>query len=103
MLLTIPFRNLQPYDEGEDVLVESASGKLLWNASIVAVGKNREGKAMRYRVHYTQWSTRFDEWVTPARVVEPTEHNLLAQVCLFFFFFDPSYVRLRLVTLIGRK
>jgi hypothetical protein len=32
-----------------------------------------------YRVHYKRWSTRFDEWVSPERVVEPSQHNLDVQ------------------------
>ena len=63
------------------MLVESSAGTLLWNASIVAVAKNTNTKKIRgYRVHYKKWSSRFDEWVDPVRVVEPSHNNLLVQV-----------------------
>lgn len=66
---------------GEDVLVESKSGKLLWDASIASVLKDPAlDKVDKYMVHYKQWSSRFDEWVVPLRVVEPTDHNLAVQV-----------------------
>ena len=72
---------LKPYVEGEDVLVESSKQKLLWNASIIAVAKDRKTeKIIGYRVHYKQWSSRFDEWVDAMRVVEPSDNNLLVQV-----------------------
>mmetsp|Transcript_3362 Transcript_3362/g.4934 ORF Transcript_3362/g.4934 Transcript_3362/m.4934 type:complete len:460 (+) Transcript_3362:3852-5231(+) len=70
----------EPYEEGEDILVESASGKLLWEAVVVAVSKSRStDKVNSYRVHYKEWSSRFDEWVQPFRVVEPSDNNLLVQ------------------------
>jgi hypothetical protein len=37
-------------------------------------------------VHYKEWSTRFDEWVKPIRVVEPSAHNILVQVRHGIFF-----------------
>ena len=67
----------KPFVEGERVLVESKSVKLLWDASIIAVSVDQEsGNVDGYRVHYTDWSSRFDEWVQPLRVVEPSEYNL---------------------------
>jgi hypothetical protein len=60
--------------------VESSTGKLLWNANIVGVAKNKQGFVTRYRVHYNEWSSRFDEWVEPRRIVEPSDNNLLVQV-----------------------
>lgn len=71
----------QPYEEGEDVLVEATSGKLLWDATVIAVSRSRaQNKVNGYRVHYKEWSSRFDEWVNPLRVVEPSENNLQVQV-----------------------
>ena len=76
----------QPYEEGEDVLVESTEVKLLWNASIIAVAKSRKTKKIvGYRVHYKEWSSRFDEWVDAIRVVEPSDNNLLVQVRFFAY------------------
>jgi len=69
-----------PYVEGEDVLVESSAGNLLWNATIIAVAKSKKTKKIiGYRVHYKEWSSRFDEWVDVTRVVEPSDNNLIVQ------------------------
>jgi hypothetical protein len=74
-----------PYDEGEDVLVESSSGEALWDAAIVSVSRqpDPEKKGSKvidaYEVLYTGWSSRFVEWVSPNRVVEPNEHNRALQ------------------------
>ena len=74
-----------PYEEGEEVLVESPTGDTLWDASIINVSHkpNPEKKGSRiidaYEVYYTGWSTRFVEWVAPSRVVEPNEHNRALQ------------------------
>ena len=66
-----------PFEEGEQVLVDGANGSLLWNAVIVNVSIDEEsGKVDGYRVHYSDWSSRFDEWVAPLRVVEPSEYNV---------------------------
>jgi len=70
----------QPYEENEDVLVESVTGKLLWDAKIVGVSKAKDsGKVNGYRVRYDEWSSRFDEWVDPFRVVERVENNIEVQ------------------------
>jgi len=68
-----------PYEVGEEVLVESPTGVSLWDAKIIAVGKSTCGKISGYRVHYKEWSSRFDEWVNLKRVVEQSEHNILVQ------------------------
>ncbi len=65
---------MQLYDEGECVLVESKGGNMLWDAQIVGIAKN-ESKDVAYRVRYKGWSSRFDEWVSAKRVVDPNEHN----------------------------
>lgn len=36
-----------------------------------------------YLVHYKNWSSRFDQWVTPDRVVEPNKVNSEVQVSEF--------------------
>jgi hypothetical protein len=64
------------------VLVESKNEKLLWNAVVVGVSTSAKDKVNGYRVHYKGWSSRFDEWVEPLRVVEPNENNLEVQVSL---------------------
>lgn len=64
------------------MLVESSTGKLLWNANIIGVVKNKLGIVTRYRVQYNEWSSRFDEWVEPKRIVEPSDNNLLVQVSI---------------------
>ena len=47
----------------------------------MAVSKDKStDKVNAYRVHYKQWSSRFDEWVIADRVVEPSNHNLEVQV-----------------------
>lgn len=70
----------QPYDEGEEVLIESLDTNILWDAKITEVAKNPENdQVIKYRVHYIGWSTRYDEWVEPFRVVEPNDNNLLVQ------------------------
>ena len=69
--------NREPFVEGEEALVESKDGKLLWKASITAVSiDENSGKVDGYRIHYSDWSSRFDEWVQPLRVVEPSEYNI---------------------------
>jgi hypothetical protein len=74
------------YEEGENVLVESKPGQLMWDASISGVSRRRiEGPVTSflidaYRVQYIGWSSRFIEWVEPNRVVEPNENNRLLQV-----------------------
>ena len=71
----------QPYAKGEDVLVETKSGKLLWDAKVIGVSNEKgKEKVNGYRVHYKKWSSRFDEWVDPLRVVEPTDYNMQVQV-----------------------
>ena len=72
---------LQPYVEGEDVLVESKCGKLLWDGKVIGVSRGEKNeKIVGYRVTYKGWSSRFDEWVAADRVVEPSENNLRVQV-----------------------
>ncbi len=79
----------KPYVPGEDVLVESATGKLLWDASVIAVSKDRSTNQVNgYRVHYKEWSSRFDEWVDILRVVEPSEYNIEVQTELLDEYFD---------------
>jgi hypothetical protein len=76
------------YAEGEDILIESICGNLLWNGSIIAVANNLQKRILGYRIRYTGWSSRFDEWVHPERLLEPSDENLQAQVCdidLFLF------------------
>lgn len=63
---------------GEEVLVESQCAKHLWNAKVVAVSE-QNNKVNGYRVHYTGWSSRYDNWVEPGRVVEATDNNLQVQ------------------------
>lgn len=66
-------------------MVESCSGHLLWDAVVVAVSREKDSENVNgYRVHYKQWSTRFDEWVSSDRVVEPSNHNLEVQVGAIF-------------------
>ena len=71
---------IQPFVEDEDVLVESENGKFLWDAVIVEVSKDPESDRVNgYLVHYKNWSSRFDQWVSPDRVVETSEVNLEIQ------------------------
>ena len=76
------------YAVGEDILVESVCGKLLWNGSIIAVAQNSQKIISGYRIHYTGWSSRFDEWVHPERLLEPSDENLQAQVCPLLLIFQ---------------
>lgn len=70
----------EPYEEGEHVLVESKNGKVLWDAMVVGVAQSKaNSKIIGYRVHYKEWSSRYDEWVDPIRVVEPSENNIEVQ------------------------
>jgi len=75
------YEDEEPYQVGEEVLVESRCGRMLWNASILAVSHNSvdTDKVNGYRIRYKGWSSRFDEWVTPYRVVEPVDNNLSIQ------------------------
>ena len=75
---------IQPFDEDEDVLVESSHGKLLWDAVIIDVSKEAgTNKVHGYFVHFKNWSSRFDQWVVPDRIVEPNKINLEVQVIEF--------------------
>mmetsp|Transcript_810 Transcript_810/g.1246 ORF Transcript_810/g.1246 Transcript_810/m.1246 type:complete len:2185 (+) Transcript_810:285-6839(+) len=71
----------EPYQVGEEVLVESKCGRMLWDASVIAVSHKSPNtdKITGYRVRYKSWSSRFDEWVTPYRVVEPVDNNISIQ------------------------
>lgn len=62
------------------MLVESKSGKLLWDATILEVARLENSGTIGYRVHYKGWSSRFDEWVEAKRVVEPNDNNRHVQV-----------------------
>lgn len=78
-ILTTP--RIQPFDEGEAVLVESKCGRLLWDAVVVGVSLfGPKEKSSAYRVHYKGWGSRFDEWVASNRVVEPSANNKRVQV-----------------------
>ena len=72
--------NGPPFVEDEDVLVESENGSFLWEAVIVDVSKDPEtSKVNGYLVSYKDWNSRFDQWVTPDRVVEPSNNNTEVQ------------------------
>jgi hypothetical protein len=76
---------IQPYEEGEEVLVESKSGQYLWDAQVIEVSTKKGDDARvtlidAYRVQYTGWSSCYIEWVSPKRVVEPNDNNKLLQV-----------------------
>jgi hypothetical protein len=72
---------MQPFVEDEDVLVESENGRFLWDAVVVDVAKDSDnGQVKGYLVHFKNWSSRFDSWVAPDRVVETSPNNLLVQV-----------------------
>jgi hypothetical protein len=47
---------------------------MLWDAQVVGLAKDTSG-SVAYRVHYKGWSSRFDEWVSADRVVEPNTSN----------------------------
>jgi hypothetical protein len=82
LLTSLHFRraDLQLYEEGEHVLVESKGSKMLWDAKIVGVAKTVESHSKAtYRVTYIGWSSRFDDWVEADRVVEQNENNRKVQ------------------------
>ena len=72
-------------DKRKSVFVVSPSGDILWDAKIVemAYEKNgdgdEQGDVVGVRVHYKKWSSRFDEWVNPARVVARDKRTLQMQ------------------------
>ncbi len=69
------------FDIGDEVFVSSVSSDILWDANIVSVAKKEEdGPITAYRVHYKDWSSRFDEWVAPSRLREMTDENIELQV-----------------------
>lgn len=74
--------NSQPFEVNENVLVESKSGKLLWDAKVLKVSRTEDDSVNGYRVRYTGWSSRFDEWVEADRLVEPSDNNRQVQVSL---------------------
>lgn len=68
------------FNAGEEVLIVSYPAGKIWDALIVAVGKNEENSSIvGYRVHYKEWSSRFDEWVSPSRVLEYNDENIEKQ------------------------
>lgn len=57
-------------------MVESPSGQILWDAKVIGVSTvNGDSPKVRYRVSYTGWSSRFDEWIDSDLVVEPSSTN----------------------------
>ena len=50
---------------------------MLWDAETIGIARTDQGFA--YRVKYKGWGSRFDEWVTGHRVVEPNKHNIEVQ------------------------
>ena len=57
----------------------------MWDGKIIGVSTDKNsGKAVGYRVSYKNWGSRFDEWVSPERVIEPSENNLHVQVRYVF-------------------
>eukprot|EP00934_Nitzschia_sp_Nitz4_P004114 Nitzschia sp. Nitz4//scaffold47_size129522//67235//74024//NITZ4_003555-RA/size129522-augustus-gene-0.109-mRNA-1//1//CDS//3329552812//4104//frame0 len=70
------------HESGTKVLVESVQKNRYWDGEIRAVAKNVEGKITGYRVHYSAWNTRFDEWVSASRILEPTPENTATQMDL---------------------
>lgn len=62
--------------------MESKCGGRLWDARIVGVSKPKGSNKPRdisYRVSYKSWSSRYDEWVSGDRVVEPSDNNVEVQ------------------------
>jgi hypothetical protein len=52
----------------------------LWDAVVLEVARSeKDDKVVSYKVRYTGWSSRFDEWVAPERLVEPSENNRQVQ------------------------
>ena len=81
------------FNAGDEVLVQSVASGVLWDANIVAVAKHEVGgSTIAYRVHYKEWSSRFDEWVAPSRVLEVDDENIEKQVRLSVLLF--IYVQL---------
>ena len=73
------------FNAGDEVLVQSVASGVLWDANIVAVAKRDESDTIiAYRMHYKEWSSRFDEWVTPSRVLEVSDENIEKQVSISF-------------------
>lgn len=81
--------------------MESKSGKLLWDATVKEVSQEREdGPVTGYKVEYKGWGERFDEWVVPSRLVEPSENNRQVQVsciCCYYLFWLYLYPLARMV------
>jgi len=76
---------MQEYLVGENVLVESESGSLLWDGRIKEqLTRPKAGSSgdiiTGYKVEYLEWGKRFSDVVKPARVVEPNDNNRLLQV-----------------------
>ena len=60
--------------------MESKPGKLLWDATVLDVlCSENDANITGYKVRYAGWSSRFDEWVSPDRLVEPSENNRQVQ------------------------
>ena len=47
---------------------------------MLEVLRTEADKVDGYKVRYTGWSSRFDEWVDPERLVEPSDNNRQVQV-----------------------
>ena len=61
------------------VLVVSPTCSQYWDAKVVDVATDDSGAVVGYRMHYKKWSTRFDEWVHPDRVLPRDKANLEMQ------------------------
>lgn len=75
----------ESFEFGQEVLVESKSGNALWDATIAEVSKKGVDKPEidAYLVAYKGFSSSFQEWVQPDRVVGLSEHNRKLQTQLF--------------------
>jgi RNA binding activity-knot of a chromodomain. len=86
------------FSPGDDVLVTSRPSGIIWDASVVAVAKVDESSSVvSYRVHYKEWSSRFDEWVSHSRVLELNDENVEKQVSVEVSSFD-NLLKTRIIT-----
>lgn len=83
------------FSPGDEVLVVSYPSGMIWDANIVAVAKKDEhSPIIGYRVHYKEWSSRFDEWVSTSRVLEFNDENIDKQVSVTILVIFRKYVKI---------
>ena len=80
--------------EGKRVLVKSFKGDLLYDARILKLHKIGDD-VVGVCVHYNKFSSRYDEWISPSRLVRKTDENYELQSSLKEAHTDRELLRIK--------